>query len=98
MINFKSSFLRFVSSISNKTLGYLSISTFFITLIITILVAFTATTFSLHTFPLSKIIISYLPDLIFLVFLMLIPFGILMLIITLQSLMREGRIKADENK
>ena len=95
MINFRNSFLRFINSISDKNLGYMSIFTFSTVLIITIIFVFEVISLSFHTLLLTKTIIFFTPVLVFLVFLMLIPFGMLILTIALQDLIKRGKIKVE---
>jgi len=97
MINFRNSFLRFVNSISEKSLERLSILTFSTILIITIILVFDIITFPLNNSLLTKTIAFFIPVLVFLVFLMLIPFGMLILIVTLQNLIKRGKIKMESD-
>jgi len=95
MSNFRNSFLRFINSISDKDLGYLSIFAFYTLLIITIIVVFEIISLPFHTSLLTKTIAFFVPVLVFLVFLMLIPFGMLILIVALQDLIKRGKIKVE---
>jgi len=95
MINFRNSFLRFINSISDKGLARLSIFTFSTVLIITIIFVFEIINLPFHTLLLTKTIIFFTPVLVFLVFLMLIPFGMLILTIALQDLIKRGKIKVE---
>ena len=97
MSNFRDSFLRFVNSISDKGLGYLSILTFSSLLIITAILVFEIITLPFHTLLLSKMIAFFMPVLVFLVFLMLIPFGMLILIVALKDLIKRGKIKVESD-
>jgi len=93
MINFRNSFLRFINSISDKGLARLSIFIFSTVLIITIIFVFEIINLPFHTLLLTKTIIFFTPVLVFLVFLILIPFGMLILTIALQDLIKRGKIK-----
>jgi len=95
VINFRNSFLRFVSSISDKDLAYLAIITFSTLLIITAILVFEIISLPFHTSLLTKTIAFFIPVLVFLVFLMLLPFGMLILIVALQNLIKRGKIKVE---
>jgi len=95
MSNFRNSFLRFVNSTSDRDLKHLSIFVFSTTLIITTIVVFEIISIPFHTLLLSKTIAFFVPVLYVLVVLMLIPFGMLILIVALQDLIKRGKIKAE---
>jgi|GEM_PF-5375182 len=95
MSNFRNSFLRFINSISDKGLARLSILTFSSLLIITAILVFEIIALPFYTSLLTKTIAFFMPVLVFLVFLMLIPFGMLILTVALKDLIKRGKIKVE---